>query len=147
MDHVISQVREEGIPLPGVVATLEMLHSQGVKKCIASSSFERIIAAVVDVLGIEKYFEFIYSAENETHGKPHPGVFITAAAKFGVSASSCVVFEDSPSGVLAAKAARMTCVAVPEAEMRDHRYIGIADRVLGSLEEFTQTYWHELIDR
>jgi beta-phosphoglucomutase-like phosphatase (HAD superfamily) len=64
-------------------------------------------------------------------------VFLTAAKSISVSPVHCVVFEDAPAGVLAAKAARMTCVAVPDAEDERHRFIGIADLVLPSLEAFT----------
>ena len=57
----------------------------------------------------------MHSAEDEEYGKPHPAVFLTAAAKLGAPPQRCLVWEDAPAGVLAAKASSMTCIAVPEA--------------------------------
>ena len=75
------------------------------------------------------------SAEDEAFGKPHPAVFITAAQRMGIQPDRCVVIEDAPAGVLAAKAARMACVAIPEASERTHPQILIADLVVESLRE------------
>jgi sugar-phosphatase len=111
---------------------------------IASSSSSEIIDAVVAKLGIRNYFEHVYSAQHETHGKPHPGVYITAASLLGVAPHKCLAFEDSPSGVLAAKAAKMKCVAVPDAEHRTHCYIQIADKILHSLTDFNEELFSTL---
>lgn len=134
--RVIELVRSEGAPMEGVMKTLELCKSLNMPLAIASSSSQEIINAVVDTLGIHDYFEELFSAEHETHGKPHPGVFITTAAHLQVKPEHCLVFEDSPSGVLAAKAAKMSCIAVPDNDHTDHPYIGIADIQLSSLSEF-----------
>ena len=60
---------------------------------------------------------------------------LTTADRLGVAPDRCIVWEDAPAGVLAAKAARMTCVAVPEPDERDAPAFAIADAVLSSLEE------------
>ena len=49
-----------------------------------------------------------------------------------------LVFEDAPYGVLAAKAAKMYCIAVPDPELKNHSFIQIADLVIDSLEEFNE---------
>ena len=95
-----------------------------------------IIAAVLETLGIGGYFRVAQSAEHEPFGKPHPGVYIEAARALGVEPLQCLAFEDSPNGVIAAKAARMTCVAVPDPALAADRRFGAADLVLGSLTEF-----------
>jgi beta-phosphoglucomutase-like phosphatase (HAD superfamily) len=87
----------------------------------------------------------IHSAEDEPAGKPDPGIFRTTAQLLGVEPARCVVFEDAPAGVRAAKAAGMTCVAVPEthdvtgggagASDAGHAGLGGADLVLGSLAD------------
>lgn len=102
---------------------------------IASSSSNEIINTVVNTLGIRDYFVQIYSAEHEIHGKPHPGVYITTASLLSVLPHRCLAIEDSPSGVLAAKAAKMVCVAVPASENRSHPYIQIANAIVDSLED------------
>jgi beta-phosphoglucomutase-like phosphatase (HAD superfamily) len=89
-----------------------------------------VIAAALAPLGVT--LDVIVSAEHERYGKPHPAVILTTAERLGVAPTECVVLEDSVNGVIAAKAARALCIAVPEHE--DPRF-AIADRVLRSLNE------------
>jgi sugar-phosphatase len=78
----------------------------------------------------------LQSAEHEPYGKPHPGVYIAAARALGVSPGDCLAIEDSANGLLAAKAARMRCIVVPEPAVRHDRRFCIADAVLDSLMDF-----------
>ena len=138
VDKVIELVKAEGAALPGVIDVIELFKSKSIPMAIASSSSSEIIDAVVDKFDIRDNFEHIYSAQHETHGKPHPGVYITTASLLGVPAHRCLALEDSPSGVLSAKAAKMKCVAVPAPENKSHSYIQIADAVIDSLENFNE---------
>ncbi|HEV2862122.1 MAG TPA: HAD-IA family hydrolase, partial [Pyrinomonadaceae bacterium] len=100
--------------------------------------------AVTERLGLAGEFEVAYSAEEEEYGKPHPGVYLTTARRLGVSPAECLAVEDSFNGVLAAKAARMKCVAVPEpAPKADPRFC-IADAVLDTLEDLNEEVWQQL---
>jgi sugar-phosphatase len=105
----------------------------GLQLAVASSSPPRLIEASLARLGLRDHFTEIVSAESEPYGKPHPAVFLTTAARLGVAPTECLVFEDSLNGLVAAKAARMICVAVPERV--DPRF-AFADLVLPSLEAF-----------
>lgn len=138
VDKVIELVKAEGKLLPGVKQSLKLLQKLDIPIAIASSSATEIIDAVVDAFGIRTYFSHIYSAEHETHGKPHPGVYISTANLLGVPPHKCLAIEDSPSGVLSAKAAKMLCVAVPEFENNNHPYIQIADVIVDSLEDLDE---------
>jgi sugar-phosphatase len=102
---------------------------------LASSTPHRLIHVVLEQIGLEGAFDVICSAEDEHYGKPHPAVFLSAASALRTSPERCCVFEDSPAGVLAAKAARMLCVAVPEASEASSAIIGIADVIVDSLED------------
>jgi HAD superfamily hydrolase (TIGR01509 family) len=133
---MIAMIKQEGKLLPGVHHAFKVCRQAGLPMAIASSSLNSMINAVMDTTGIRKYFEHIHSAEHEPFGKPHPGIFITTAKLLGVIPEHCLVFEDSPSGVLAAKAAKMKCIAVPEPHVKSHPFIQIADVILGSLGEF-----------
>lgn len=134
--RVMDLIRERSTPNPGVLTTLQALAAVGYPLAIASSSASDVIRVVVETLGIAPYFSVIQSAEHEPFGKPHPAVYIEAARALGVPAVECVAFEDSPNGVIAAKAARMRCVAVPDpALVHDRRFLA-ADLRLGSLTEF-----------
>ena len=80
---------------------------------VASGGFRRQIEQTLDALGIRSMFKAIVCAEDTARGKPFPDPFLEAARRLEVPASECVVFEDSPLGVRAAKAAGMECVLVP----------------------------------
>lgn len=134
--RVIELIRERSVPNPGVHEILETLSQAGYPLGIASSSASQVIQAVLETLGIAHYFSVVQSAEHEPFGKPHPAVYIEAARALGVPAVECVAFEDSPNGVIAAKAARMRCVAVPDPALADDRRFLAADLRLSALTEF-----------
>lgn len=120
--------------MPGVHWLLEELAQKNIKLAIASSSSMSLIQAVVQKLNIQKYFDVLWSAEYESFGKPHPGIFLSTANKLGVAPNDCWVLEDSINGVIAAKAARMKCLAVPDASQLNDPRFAIADMVIPSLE-------------
>ncbi len=133
---VIELILEKGEILPGVLETIEYFHSKKYPLAIASASSMRIIEAVTEKLQLKKYFTVIHSAENEEFGKPHPAVFISTAKKLNIAPQNCLVFEDSVNGVIAAKAARMKVIAVPENILYEDKRFEIADGKLKSLMEF-----------
>jgi HAD superfamily hydrolase (TIGR01509 family) len=93
-------------PVPGIQQVLDGL---AVPFCLASSGTTDRIIRSLTVTGLLGYFgERIFSAEQVAAGKPAPDLFLHAAAMMGVQASGCVVIEDSPNGVAAARAAGMT---------------------------------------
>jgi sugar-phosphatase len=136
VDNLITLVKQEAQLKPGVHRAIKICQQLKLPLAIASSSRTEIIDTVVDKLKIRSYFKYIYSGENEPFGKPHPGIFITTANLLDVSPQNVVVFEDAPAGVLAAKAAKMHCIAVPELETKDHPFIQTADIIIDSLDEF-----------
>ncbi len=130
-------VEQRGQPLPGLAHFLEIVDGSGCKTAIASSSWPEIIDAAVRRLDLARHFRHTYSAAGLPFGKPHPGVYLAAAAGLGVEPGACVALEDSAFGVLAAKAAGMRCIAVPDRAMRHRPEFQQADVVLGSLAELT----------
>jgi mannitol-1-/sugar-/sorbitol-6-/2-deoxyglucose-6-phosphatase len=144
VSRLVKLVQESGTPMAGVEHVIEVISKADVPMAIASSSSSLIIKAVLSRLGVEDRMTVIHSAEHETHGKPHPGVYITTAQKLGVKPAECLAFEDSVNGVLSAKAAKMLCVAVPDPELRQDKRFGIADLVIDSLEDFSADMFAEL---
>jgi len=138
-DQVIDRVVElvaEAEPLAGVIDTLNLCASQGLRLALCSSSDRRLIDAVLTTLDLEPYFEVSHSAENDGFGKPHPQPYLSTAAKLGINPGACLAFEDSVTGCLSAKSAGMTVIAVPDPDARGLPGFGIADLVLGSLSHF-----------
>lgn len=140
--RVIELITLQGEPKPGVNATLNFFKQQNVKLALASSSSYTLIEVVLNKLGILDDFQEIYSATEEEYGKPHPGVYLTTAKKLQVMPEDCLVLEDSLNGVIAAKAARMRCIAIPEASNKSDKF-AIADRRLKSLQEIEANVWQQ----
>jgi mannitol-1-/sugar-/sorbitol-6-/2-deoxyglucose-6-phosphatase len=134
---VLELIAERGQPKPGVHKVIAACMSLNLPMAIASSSTIRVIDAVVSKLGVGHHFLEVHSAQLEPYGKPHPGVYISVADKLGVRPDECAAFEDSPNGVISAKAAKMHCIAVPDPAQRDDKRFGIADMVVGSLNDVT----------
>lgn len=130
-------VVERGLEaLPGVPVFLQRLREGGVPFCIGSSTHRENITTVLRVVGLEGWFDGIVTAEDVTHGKPHPDVFLKAAARINRPPRHCVVFEDAFAGIEAARAGGMRVVGVatthPAAALLDK-----ADRVVRRLDELT----------
>jgi beta-phosphoglucomutase-like phosphatase (HAD superfamily) len=133
VDRVIDLLLSKGELKAGAEHAIALCADRGLPLAIASSSQYRLIDTALEHFGLRHHFTVIHSAEDEDYGKPHPAVFLTAAAKLGVMPRRCLVWEDAPAGVLAAKAASMACIAVPEPGEGHHPAFGLADAVLDSL--------------
>lgn len=138
IDTMCRIISENGKALPGVYETLELLQRESLPLALASSSPMRLIGTVIDKLNLNGVFQVVHSAQFEPYGKPHPGIFITTAASLQVPVLQCVVFEDSVNGVLAAKSARMKCIAVPDVHHYNDPRMAIADVKLSSLLDFNK---------
>jgi sugar-phosphatase len=95
-----------------------------------------MIHELVNHFDLTKYFDVITSADAVELGKPHPAVFLHCAAALGSRPTRCLVFEDSINGMIAAKAARMKVIVVPDQLHFDDPRFSIADGKLQSLEHF-----------
>ena len=100
----------DAVPTAGSVDLLQSIKAAGLKTAVASSSSYPFIYAVLKKLGIESYFDLIFSGESVPNGKPAPDVFLETSQRLGEQPDNCVVIEDSSNGVLAAVRAGMACV-------------------------------------
>lgn len=95
--------------VPGVIAVLDHLESQGIKTCVASSGTHERIQLTLGLTKLAHRFDGrIFSAADVIHGKPFPDLFLHAAERLGADPRRCAVVEDSVYGVQAAVAAGMT---------------------------------------
>jgi sugar-phosphatase len=140
IEQVGTLMRGVGRPLDGVPEILERFASEGVRIGLASNSPDALIAIALEKLGIAHFFAATASSTHERYGKPDPAVYLTAARKLGVSPAACIVFEDSVIGVQAAKAARMTAIAVPPSRCFDDAGYALADLKLPTLSAFTPAH-------
>jgi len=130
-----NMVRCEALPLlPGVAERVQEARASGLKTAVASSSTSAWVEGWLERHGIRPLFDTVCSRDHVARVKPAPDLFLLAATRLGVAPERCVVFEDSPNGIRAARTAGMCCVAIPNAvtcalPMED------ADLVLTSLGE------------
>lgn len=136
IDAVIAKILAKGEAMEGLEYILDYFTKKDFKIGLASSSPLRLIESAVDHMGIRDRFHAISSAEFESHGKPHPAVYLACAKKLGSMPIDCIAFEDSITGMTAAKAARMKTVVVPEPHNRHNKRYALADVQLDSLLEF-----------
>jgi HAD superfamily hydrolase (TIGR01509 family) len=128
MAHLAGNVK----PMPGLFELLGEIDRRGLKKAIASSGIRRYVEAVLRVSDLLDRFSVIITGDQVAHGKPAPDVFLAAAKALNVEPQHCLVLEDAPAGVQAAKAAGMTCIAVPDHSVAQLD-LSQADRVVASL--------------
>jgi len=106
-------VREHGVALcAGATDWLTRLKGKGFRQALATSAPPANVTVVVDILGLERYIDATASAEDVERGKPDPAIFFEAARRIGVSPERCVVMEDTPPGLEAARRAGMRSVGI-----------------------------------
>jgi beta-phosphoglucomutase len=96
----------------GFDALLERAKGAGVKLAVATAAPPANIEFTLDGLDLRRHFDAVVGAADVERGKPHPDVFLTAAERCGVAPEHCIVFEDAPLGVEAARRAGMRCVVL-----------------------------------
>jgi HAD superfamily hydrolase (TIGR01509 family) len=123
--------------LPGAVEAVRRLAAVW-PLAVASSSNPELIEAVLHSTPLGPLFRLTVSSEEVARGKPAPDVYLEAARRLGVEPARCAAVEDSHSGILAARAAGMRTLAVPNARFPPgDDALAAADAVLASLDELT----------
>lgn len=131
--RAIALVEERRPLLPGVREAIAQCQAQGLKIALASASPMHMLERVLEMFELRSQFDAIASAEHLAYSKPHPQVYLDAAAKLGINPLNCVTFEDSVNGMIATKAARMRSIVVPAEENRENPRWCLADAKLDSL--------------
>jgi sugar-phosphatase len=112
--RVIELVSQQGVLMPGVIESIDLFRQRGYRIGLATSSPMELVEAMLARTGLDGHFDAINSAALLPYGKPHPQVYLDCAQALGSAPLACVCLEDSFNGMIAAKAARMKCVVVPE---------------------------------
>lgn len=119
----------------GLDVFLHQAHQQNILMGIGSAALPENINYVLDGLSIRKYFKAIVSAVDVQVSKPDPETFLLCAEKLGVQPKDCIVFEDAPKGVEAARLAGMPCVVLttmhPENDFQE------GDHILYMIKNYT----------
>lgn len=130
----LPRLRASAAPTPGLERLIAGLAAAGVPMALASSSTLAEIGAVTGALGLDGVLRGVASGEEVTHSKPAPDVYLLAVERLGAGPAGVVAIEDSATGVAAAAAAGLVCVAVRTAGTHAHDF-GPAALIVSSLEE------------
>ncbi|MFH1075026.1 MAG: HAD family phosphatase [Candidatus Firestonebacteria bacterium] len=139
----LKTIKASGIrAYPGLKEILEYAKKKGIKIAIGSSSVKTQINVVVPILiksiGIRtpfrRYFDAIVTGSDVKKTKPAPDIYNLVSRKLGIAPHECLVLEDSVSGVKAAKAAKMFCIAVKNRYSKNHD-LNLADCIVKGLKE------------
>lgn len=140
-DRVVARHREHNLPrllalrvLPGVEDLLDEAKALGVRTAIASSSPLDWVDGHLRRLALLDRFDVIAVRNERLPAKPRPDIYLSALERLGVASADAVAFEDSMNGILAAKAAGLFCVAVPNS-VTEGMDLSKADARIRSLKE------------
>ncbi|RFU37994.1 HAD family phosphatase [Actinomadura logoneensis] len=139
-ERVFAAFREDLTAVPGAPDLLADLRRRGTPYCLASSSDHAWIDLTLDRTGLRAHLppEAVFSAQDVGGvGKPAPDLFLHAAASFRVHPADCLVVEDSPNGVLAARAAGMDVLGYTALTPADRLRDAGATHLITSLSEVT----------
>ena len=139
INRLCDLISEDGKPMKGVNEILPYLKENGFKIGVGTSSNTKLMHKVIEVLNIGHYFDSLTSAEFLEYGKPHPHVFLNCAKALTIKPNECLVIEDSINGIIAAKAAQMKVVAIPEEINKNNPKFAVADFNVDSLLDIITT--------
>lgn len=127
----------DGLPLkPGVLEMLQYLESRGIEKVVATSTSRERAERMLRGHSILRRFKGIVCGDDITHSKPHPEIMELALAIAGTAPEHALVFEDSYNGIMAANAAGIPVIMIPDLLPADPQYNTLA--VLENLHDAVQ---------
>jgi HAD superfamily hydrolase (TIGR01509 family) len=126
----------------GLKKFLDRLKEASFVLAIGTNGAKRVVTEMVDYLNIKEYFETIVAYEDVKLPKPEPDVYLRCADNLNIETDECLVFEDSPAGVAAAKKAGMRCIALTTTATREE--LQDADLVIDSFYDISLDMLDEL---
>ena len=119
--------------IPGASELVRSVMAAGIMTGLVSSSPKPLVELALEKIGLNRLFDLIMSGDQVVRGKPAPDIYITAARTLGVTPQNCLVIEDAPHGVAAAKGAGMCCLAISSSVSVEE--LALADKVVSGFEK------------
>lgn len=130
-------------PMPGAKELIDRLAGEGIAMAIGSSGPPENVRMICEAMGLTEAFRAIITGADVSRGKPDPEVFLRAAEGMSLAPAQCMVIEDAPLGIEAARRAGMKCVGLTSSHAAE--VLAGADLIVGSLEEVTSQGLRRLI--
>lgn len=132
-------------PQPGLITFLADAEREGLRSAVGSSGYRVNVDFVLDKCNIARHFSAIVAGDEVTNCKPHPEIYLTAAAKLGLKPSECVVFEDAEAGIEAAHRAGIKVIALATTFDREFLAQTDADVIVDDFRDVTIEMLRELV--
>ncbi|MBF2035653.1 MAG: HAD family phosphatase [Leptolyngbyaceae cyanobacterium T60_A2020_046] len=123
---------------PGLLSLLDWLEHHTIPKAVGTSSRQEEAHQCLKATGIFERFSTVVTVDQVSAGKPAPDIFLEAARRLNIAPQDCLVLEDSNAGVMAAQAAGMSVVMVPDLQSPTPQSRAIARQIFPSLIEVHQ---------
>ncbi len=138
--EILAAYRAHSVASPGVTRVLDHLAARDVACGVASGSRRTWVETALGAMGLTPYFRAVITGDMVERGKPDPEIFVRTARVLAVEPEHCLVFEDAPKGIAAARGAGMRVVAVrtPYATDDDLRD---ADALVDTLAACDASWW------
>jgi beta-phosphoglucomutase len=120
--------------MPYALKTLQFFAEKGLPMVIATSSLRQDVEAIFNRNGLAHFFKFMVTRNEVTNSKPHPESYNLCVERLGMSKDECIVFEDTVTGLTAAKAAGLVCYVI-QSNTAEHPKLQAADKIFLNLNE------------
>lgn len=130
----LDAIRGNLVTMPGVEALFAFGKAHHLPMALATSAMREHANVSLAEANLAGRFDAEVTGDEVHRGKPAPDLFLLAAERLGVDPAACVVFEDAPNGIAAARAAGMRAAAVPNDQNRQHPFTVAPDVFLQDLD-------------
>jgi HAD superfamily hydrolase (TIGR01509 family) len=134
------------VPQEGLLELLVALRDENILCAVGSSGYRANVDFVLDKCNIEPYFSAIVAGDEVTRCKPDPEIYLTVAAKLGLSPEECIVFEDAEAGIEAAKRAGIKVIALATTFDRDFLKGTEADMIIDEFRDIDVATTRHLLE-
>ena len=128
--------------MSGTQSFLNLLVQNGIHISLATAATRNKVADILKHFNIESYFRVIVTGDDVSRGKPDPETFLKVAEILNVRPEECVVIEDAPNGIMAAKNSNMKCIAITTTHA--YKELTEADKIIDSFTELTLSTLRQL---
>jgi len=134
--YFVECLKKGGVTMTrGLISFLNLLLDNSIAISLATAASKKKANSILEHFSIDSYFQVIVTGDDVSTGKPDPQIFLKASAILGMSPQECVVVEDAPNGVRAAKKGGMKCIAITTTHKAEE--LAEADKIINTFAELT----------
>lgn len=135
-DYFAECLKKGSVTIPrGLISLLDLLLDNMIDVSLATAASRKKVDSVLEYFGIASYFRVIITGDDVSAGKPDPQIFLKASTMLGLRPEECVVIEDAPNGIRAAKKGNMKCIAITATHKAEE--LTEADMIINAFTELT----------